>query len=67
MSADHKKPQLEVPEEGLLEHFLEDKPAADIEDQPVLPQRTVPATVNEADWVDQQLAVPLDEDEIEDA
>ncbi|HEY4556731.1 MAG TPA: hypothetical protein VIG82_00910 [Enteractinococcus sp.] len=59
MPARDKKPQLEIPEEELVEHFVAED---EEEDQLVLPQ-TKPATVNEADWVDQQIDVPIDEDE----
>ncbi|HEY4535185.1 MAG TPA: hypothetical protein VIG71_04345 [Enteractinococcus sp.] len=59
MPANHKKPQIEIPEEELLEHFV----AEEDEDQPALPKTPRPATVNEADWVDQHIDVPLDDDD----
>ncbi len=59
MPANHKKPQVEIPEEELLERFVDD----DDEDQPVLPQSAKPITVNEADWVDQNIDVPIDDDD----
>ena len=60
MPADRKKPQLEVPEEELLDPYVEDD---DDEDQPVLPNKPRPLTVNEADWVDQHIDVPVDDDD----
>lgn len=60
MPADRKKSQLEVPEEGLLEDFIDEE---DSDDQPVLPKTPKPITVNEADWVEQHIDVPVDDDE----
>ena len=62
MPADRKKPQPEVPEEGLLENFVD---AEGDEDQPILPRTPKPITVNEADWVEQHIDVPVDDDDIE--
>ena len=61
MAARDKKPRLEIPEEELLDHFVEEEDDLD-EEELVLPQ-TKPDTVSEVDWVDQQTDVPLDEDE----
>lgn len=62
MPANHKKPHQEIPEEELLEHFAADE---DDEEQPVLPKTSKPITVNEADWVEQHIDVPVDDDDIE--
>lgn len=59
MAAKGKKPQLEVPEEELLDDYVDDDHD---EEEPVLPQ-TKPATVSEGDWVDQQTDVPIEDDE----
>ena len=61
MPAHDKKPQLEVPEDALLEDLVDEDHTED-EEQPELP-RTKPDTVSEADWADQQTDVPLDEDD----
>lgn len=56
-----KKPQLEVPEEALLEDLVDEDQDQDV-DQPVLPQAK-PDTVSEADWADQQVDVPFDDED----
>lgn len=60
MPANEKKPQVEIPEEALIDEFVNEEDVD--EEQPVLPQ-TRPESVSEADWADQQTDVPLDEDD----
>lgn len=60
MVAEHKKPNLEVPEEALVEQLSDD------DDEPLAPLDSRTTSVSEADWADQQAAVPLEEDEHED-
>jgi len=62
MPANHKKPHSETPEEELVEEFSAEE---DDVDQPVRPKSSKPITVNEADWVDQNIDVPYDDDEEE--
>ena len=63
MVAEHKKPNLEVPEEALVEQLTSD----DVEeDESLAPLDSRTTSVSEADWADQQAAVPLDDDERED-
>jgi len=59
MAAKDKKPQLEIPEEELLDHFVDD----DQDDEDLVLPQTKPESVSEGDWVDQQTDVPIDEDE----
>lgn len=59
MPAKNQKPQVEVPEEVLIDQFVGDE---DEEDQLVVPQAK-PDTVSEVDWVDQQTDVPIEEDD----
>lgn len=61
MPARDKKPQLEVPEDAFLEDLVDENQDQD-DDQPVLP-RTKPDTVSEADWADQQVDVPFDDED----
>ena len=61
MPAKNQKPQVEVPEDALIDQFVGDDDEAD---QPVLPQAK-PETVSEVDWVDQQTDVPIEEDDDE--
>lgn len=62
MPANHKKPHSEIPEEELAEQLATD----DTDDeQPIRPKTSKPATVSEADWVDQNIDVPIDDDDIE--
>lgn len=61
MVAEHKKPNLEVPEEALVEQLTSDD-----DDEPLAPLDSRTTSVSEADWADQQAAVPLEEEEQED-
>lgn len=61
MPAKNQKPQVEVPEDALIDQFVGDDDEAD---QPVSPQ-VKPETVSEVDWVDQQTDVPIEEDDDE--
>ena len=55
-----KKPQLEVPEDAFLEDLIDEQNHD--EDQPAVPQAK-PDTVGEADWADQQVDVPFDDED----
>lgn len=60
MVAESKKPNLEVPEEGLIDEQTDD------ESRPT-PLDTRETLVNEADWADQQIDASFDEDDEPDA
>ncbi|OAV61472.1 hypothetical protein [Enteractinococcus helveticum] len=62
MPANHKKPHSEIPEEELAEQLATDD---NDDEQPIQPKTSKPATVSEADWVDQNIDVPIDDDDIE--
>ena len=59
MPAKNQKPQVEVPEEVLIDQFVGDD---EEEDHPVVPQAK-PETVSEVDWVAEQTDVPIEEDD----
>ena len=62
MPANHKKPHSEIPEEELAEKLATDEHD---DEQPIRPKTPKPATVSEADWVDQHIAIPMDDDDNE--
>lgn len=59
MPVNDKKPHYETPEDELIEELTGD--------ETVDPQQSLtsarPATVSEADWIDQQVAEPIDEED----
>lgn len=59
MPASNKKPHYETPEDELTEKLTADE----AEDPEQTLARAKPATVSEADWIDQQVVEPLDEED----
>ncbi|NWN88652.1 MAG: hypothetical protein HLX51_08965 [Micrococcaceae bacterium] len=60
MVADHKEPNLEIPEEELIEEL-----SSDTDDEQFEPLDSRATSVSEADWAGQQMSEPLDEDDRE--
>lgn len=59
MLANDKKPHYETPEDELTEELT----AGEAEDPEQALASARPATVSEADWIDQQIAEPIDEED----
>lgn len=57
MVAEHKKPNLEVPEEDLVEQQSSD------EEERLAPLDTRATDVSEADWADQQIDASFDDED----
>ncbi len=57
MVAEHKKPNLEVPEEDLIEQHSSD------DEQRPAPLENRATNVSEADWADQQIDASFDDED----
>ena len=61
MVADRKEPNLEIPEDELIEEL-----SSDADEEQFEPLDSHATSVSEADWADQQMSEPFDEDDRED-